>query len=779
MRHISLGALLGFALLCSIPAFAQQGVQVQSSLTPNPGKNTVTATCTTTMDSTTQGAGYPGVSAVCGVTAVLPGQPNLTAVCPDAQTTYEDEGDPKSTCTWDVPYVPGGYYRLDSQHFVAFIPEQNDDGSTTYDDPLGFSEEETFTCDDECYIDYSGDEEEIDNYTGWEIATTMTELQLLSVSPTVAQVYPDGTQVFTASPNLSDIGWCLSLQSSGCTNSSDIGTQGTLDVSSNGQSATFDAPSTITPSYGGEYVCAQDNQNAAVYACANLMVTNLDVQITPSSVVMAPGQTQAFTAAVSGATQTINYSWSTSPSAGSGTTSGNGSSTYTYTAPSGVTTPITITAQGTAEGGPSGNGTATVSFVQPGTATQITSSAPSAAANYGNIFVLSANLSTIPSGYKGGSAVAWSYSGATNIVTCNGVSGVPSGNYFVNPCFFSGGSTTNTTFTATACIYLNGLKNPLCSTTNVPITPSTNGLTVGQGYQLRNQSSNGLCVDNTGFSNANGTVAQLYTCNDLSSQSWSFVSRGGSYAIQNQISGLCLENAGNSTSSGSPVTLSACNTNDAGQAWNVTDLQDGSFYITAGSSSQLYLSSPSATSAAGTQLQIQSGNGQTTQKWQLNPGQWSGFIGDDNAFIMENDADTKLCLDNTNGSTTSGTAVQLYTCNGLTLQHWVLHYYPLGYYSIENQATGLCLTDPGASLTPGTHIDLTTCNSSSSQLWLPVVTAGTEGSLGTFQTTWRNQASGLLLDNPSGSNTPGTFVQQYTPNGLSPQEWIVIFQSNQ
>ena len=175
---------------------------------------------------------------------------------------------------------------MDSQHFSAFIPEQNDDGSTTWDDPLGFSENGTFTCDDQCTVGYSGNDEILTNYTGWELATTMAELQLVSINLTSAQVYPNGTQSFTASPALPETTWCLSLQSSGCTAMGDVGTQGTLDVSSNGQSATFTAPENITPSYGGEYVCVQDSQNTTVYACANLMITELNVQVSPSNVVV-------------------------------------------------------------------------------------------------------------------------------------------------------------------------------------------------------------------------------------------------------------------------------------------------------------------------------------------------------------------------------------------------------------------------------------------------------------------------------------------------------------
>ena len=51
------------------------------------------------------------------------------------------------------------------------------------------------------------------------------------------------------------------------------------------------------------------------------------------------------------------------------------------------------------------------------------------------------------------------------------------------------------------------------------------------------------------------------------------------------------------------------------------------------------------------------------------------------------------------------------------------------------------------------------------------------GSTGNFTANWRNQASGFLLDNPSGSTTPGTFVQQWAPNGLSPQQWTVTYQN--
>ena len=71
------------------------------------------------------------------------------------------------------------------------------------------------------------------------------------------------------------------------------------------------------------------------------------------------------------------------------------------------------------------------------------------------------------------------------------------------------------------------------------------------------------------------------------------------------------------------------------------------------------------------------------------------------------------CLDVPSSSTTLGTQLDIYTCNGGSNQRWELH--PDG--SITNSESGLCLDVIGQKTAAGSPVDLWTCNGGSNQLW--------------------------------------------------------------
>ena len=64
-------------------------------------------------------------------------------------------------------------------------------------------------------------------------------------------------------------------------------------------------------------------------------------------------------------------------------------------------------------------------------------------------------------------------------------------------------------------------------------------------------------------------------------------------------------------------------------------------------------------------------------------------------------------------STTIGTKLELYDCNGVGGQKWV----PQANGSLLNPQSGLCLDDPSGNTTNGTQLQIYTCNGNSSQKW--------------------------------------------------------------
>src|SRR6478609_4211934 len=74
--------------------------------------------------------------------------------------------------------------------------------------------------------------------------------------------------------------------------------------------------------------------------------------------------------------------------------------------------------------------------------------------------------------------------------------------------------------------------------------------------------ANGLCLDNSAQSTANGNKIQIWACNSSVAQRWTFVQAGTTLRVQ----GKCLDVAGGGTANGTKVQLWDCNGTGA-QVW--------------------------------------------------------------------------------------------------------------------------------------------------------------------------------------------------------------------
>jgi hypothetical protein len=115
-----------------------------------------------------------------------------------------------------------------------------------------------------------------------------------------------------------------------------------------------------------------------------------------------------------------------------------------------------------------------------------------------------------------------------------------------------------------------------------------------------------------------------------------------------------------------------------------------------------------------------------------------------------------LCVDDSNSSTTNGSHIQIWTCNGTGAQSWTVE--PDGTLRV----LGGCMDVNGGGTTSGTVVQFYQCNGTGAQVWQ----AGSNGSL-------VNPQSGLCLDDPSSSTTTGTQLQIYTCNGTNAQNWTL------
>ena len=111
---------------------------------------------------------------------------------------------------------------------------------------------------------------------------------------------------------------------------------------------------------------------------------------------------------------------------------------------------------------------------------------------------------------------------------------------------------------------------------------------------------------------------------------------------------------------------------------------------------------PNASSTAGTQLDIWDCNGGANQLFTHASGQLTVYSGG-----------SQLCLDAYNNQTSPGTKVQTWTCNGGANQQWNLN----SNGTITSAQSGLCLDVTGASTANGALVELWTCNGGSNQHW--------------------------------------------------------------
>ncbi|WP_328413605.1 RICIN domain-containing protein [Streptomyces violaceus] len=140
----------------------------------------------------------------------------------------------------------------------------------------------------------------------------------------------------------------------------------------------------------------------------------------------------------------------------------------------------------------------------------------------------------------------------------------------------------------------------------------------------------------------------------------------------------------------------------------------------------------------------------------------AGWIGDSPAVIQVEAAKGK-CLDAQGGGTTSGTPVQIYTCNNALGQQWRLREASGGSYNLVNVKSGKCLDVENSNPANGTKIQIWTCNNSKAQEWQFDVRAVSE---------LRNVATDKCLDLNKFENSHDAWL--WGCNGTNPQKFRIV-----
>ncbi|MFC9634603.1 glycoside hydrolase family 27 protein [Streptomyces mirabilis] len=112
---------------------------------------------------------------------------------------------------------------------------------------------------------------------------------------------------------------------------------------------------------------------------------------------------------------------------------------------------------------------------------------------------------------------------------------------------------------------------------------------------------------------------------------------------------------------------------------------------------------PNSSTTAGTQVEIWSCNGGANQTWTHSTSdQLTVYSGS-----------SQMCLDAYNNQTTAGTKVVVWPCNGQSNQQWKLN----SNGTVTGVQSGLCLDVTGGATADGTLAELWTCNGSNNQQW--------------------------------------------------------------
>ncbi|MFD5265564.1 ricin-type beta-trefoil lectin domain protein [Streptomyces sp. NPDC058335] len=123
---------------------------------------------------------------------------------------------------------------------------------------------------------------------------------------------------------------------------------------------------------------------------------------------------------------------------------------------------------------------------------------------------------------------------------------------------------------------------------------------------------------------------------------------------------------------------------------------------------------------------------------------------------------SKKCLDLSSSSTTAGTALQLYTCNGSKAQKL-----RIDSASTADPSTGAlkvlgkCVVPKDGGTANGTLVVIADCTGTTAQQW----TATSTGTL-------KHVSSGRCLDVPSSNSADGTDLQLYTCDASAKQSWV-------
>jgi hypothetical protein len=236
-------------------------------------------------------------------------------------------------------------------------------------------------------------------------------------------------------------------------------------------------------------------------------------------------------------------------------------------------------------------------------------------------------------------------------------------------------------------------------------------------YYIRSYTQSSCVLDVSDASCNNGGNVQIWDYNGTNAQKWIAEQSGSGYVFISLNSGRALDVQNGSVSDGGNIQQYRMNGTEA-QSWNLESNSDGSWTLISAKSGKAADISGGQISA-GTNLQIYFSNGTDAQKFTFEKADSPAVTTE--RSILRPQCATGKCLDLAQGSTDSGTNVQLYILNHTAAQDFQLVDTGSGYYKIMHSSSGRVLDAAGGMSSEGTNIQLYDDNGTLAQRWRAVI----------------------------------------------------------
>lgn len=267
-----------------------------------------------------------------------------------------------------------------------------------------------------------------------------------------------------------------------------------------------------------------------------------------------------------------------------------------------------------------------------------------------------------------------------------------------------------------------------------------------------------MCIDLTGGSATVGTLLQVWHCNGLKNQEWSWV--GGALRFKADTT-KCVAVQNGALSVGSKLIVDTCN----GQASQQFGM-DTSGRIFVGGAQKYCLSPVGDKVDPGTNLQLFVCTYYREQQWACASGMGPPPVPAPDfkkAVTIISESAPSKCLDVPGGKATAGAFLDIWDCVGVAGQQFVFN----SDQTVSSMVDKTMCLELTSGIKQEANLQLAKCNANGKQKF------GYDSKMATMSSTGTTANSALCMDIPGGKADNGVKLWVWGCNGLPQQQWYV------